>query len=93
MIFYRSDSGYKNNKNMTVYDIVQYEENILDNRILYYCIDVEYLKNISADNVAWYTKDINIAQRYGYPEEYNIPNYIIIGEDMDGGYLVVTYNI
>lgn len=92
MLFYRVDTGYTHHPTLTVLDVVQFEEQELGNDNLYCMVDRQWLATVPARRCMWFTKSIKDALRYGsrrLVDEYDLDHYFIIGEDGDGGYLVI----
>lgn len=86
---YRADSGYRHDKETTVKDVVNYEQDELGNDINLDSELFEEVKNSPAKLCFWVTMTRVDAKRYGKPEEFCPDGYWILGEDGDGGYLLV----
>jgi len=88
---YRADTGYQHGKE-SVADVVRHEVEELGNPAASYIGQDQWAKfeGIPAINAMWVTKAKADARRYGEATEVNFGSGAqVIGEDGDGGYLVV----
>lgn len=91
---FRSESGYEHEENTKVRDVVRHETEELGNDIK---VPKELLKKFGellASRVVWITQTRKEARYYDQegstgPEYEMPPNSVVIGEDGEGGYLVV----
>jgi hypothetical protein len=88
---FRADYGPPYGRNTTAYDAVIYEEKELGNDNNVHRSILPELKKIPASGVVWVTKNKADARVYGknIQEVYLEEGSRIIGEDGDGGYLVL----
>ena len=88
---FRADYGPPYGRSTTAYDVVIYEEKELGNDNNVPRLILPALKNIPATGVVWVTKNKADARVYGkdIQEVYLEEGSRIIGEDGDGGYLVL----
>lgn len=87
---WRVDTGYRHARGSTALDVVNYEQVDLGNDIKFDPSLTLELSSRPADDLVWVTKTKKDASRYGSPQKYAVPNgSIIVGEDGDGGYLIL----
>ena len=88
---YRVDYGLPYGRGVTAYDVIRYEERELGNDNNVPRSILFALKKVPATGIVWVTKNIEDAKVYGN----NIQEVLldedsrIIGEDGEGGYLVL----
>ena len=88
---YRVDYGLPYGRGVTAYDVIRYEEEELGNNNNVPQAILAALKKIPAPGIIWVTKNIEDAKVYG-DNVQEVPlaeNSRIIGEDDDGGYLIL----
>jgi len=76
---------------VTAYDVIRYEEEDLGNDNNVPRAILSALKKVSAPGIVWVTKNIEDAKVYG-DDVQEVPldeGSRIIGEDGDGGYLIL----
>jgi hypothetical protein len=88
---YRVDYGLPYGRGVTAYDVIRYEERELGNNNNVPRSILAALKKIPAPGIVWVTKNIEDAKVYGANvQEVSLDEGSrIIGEDGDGGYLVL----
>jgi len=89
---YRVDYGLPYGRGVTAYDVIRYEEEELGNNNNVSQAILAALKKIPAPGIVWVTKNIEDAKVYG-DNVQEVPldeGSRIIGEDGDGGYLVLN---
>lgn len=90
--WYRADTGYNHRDDVSAYDVVKFETDELGNEDMMTQAKpfIQELKKSKAKNIAWFTKDKEVAERYGTPDEIIMPEgYKVIATDNDGGYLLL----
>ena len=88
---FRADYGPPYGRNTTAYDVVIYEEKVLGNDNNVHRSILPELKKIPASGVVWVTKNKEVAKTYG-DDVQEVPleeGCRIIGEDGEGGYLIL----
>ena len=88
---YRVDYGLPYGRGVTAYDVIRYEEEDLGNDNNVPRAILSALKKVPAPGIVWVTKNKEDAKVYG-DDVQEVPldeGSRIIGEDGDGGYLVL----
>ena len=88
---YRVDYGLPYGRGVTAYDVIRYEEEELGNNNNVSQAILAALKKIPAPGIVWVTKNKEDAKVYG-DDVQEVPldeGSRIIGEDGDGGYLIL----
>jgi hypothetical protein len=88
---YRVDYGLPYSRGVTAYDVIRYEEKELGNDNNVPRAILSALKKLPGPGLVWVTKNIKDAKVYG-DDVQEVPleeGSRIIGEDGDGGYLVL----
>jgi len=86
---YRADTGYDRSKH-TALDIVRYETEELGNDLSLIDNVSQLLSGVNGRQLVWLTMYSKDARHYGKPEFFDVPQgSLIIGEDGDGGYLIL----
>jgi len=88
---YRVDYGLPYGRGVTAYDVIRYEEEELGNNNSVPRAILAALKKIPAPGIVWVTKNIEDTKVYGDDvQEVTLDEGSrIIGEDGDGGYLIL----
>jgi hypothetical protein len=92
---YKSAYRYESNnlgipRNVTAADVVRYEKDILENDNKISEPDLKELEKYPATAVTWVCPLKKDAMYYGSAERFHIPKgTMIIGEDEQGGYMIL----
>lgn len=87
---WRANTGFRLPANKTVMDVVRHEIEELGNDIGFDEQNIPLCESLPWFRCMWVAFSKKNAERYGDPERIALKDPIIIGDDGEGGYLVVT---